>query len=92
MVASYGVLIPAIINWSKQNPNKEVADFPLSIFFGSSSFSVAPAPAHATAPAPTPAPAPAPASAPAPAHSSPSSVSGVLGKATSLDELDALTI
>jgi hypothetical protein len=88
MAASYSVLVLAIVSWTKQNPDIEAADFPLSNFFGSSSFSVAPAPAHATAPAPAPALAPAP----APAHSSPSSVSGVLGGASSLAELDALTV
>ena len=80
MAASYSVLVPAIVSWTKQNPDKEAADFPLSNFFGSSLFSVALAPAHKTAPTP------------APAHSSPSSISGVLGGASSLAELDALTV
>ena len=81
-----GVLVPAVVSWSRQNPEKDAADFTLADFFGSSSTSVAPAPAPA--PAPTPAPAPAP----TPAHSSPSSVSDVLGGASSLAELDALTV
>jgi len=83
-----GVLVPAVVSWSRQNPKKNAADFPLADFFGSSLTSVAPAPT----PAPVPAPAPAPASAPAPAHSSPSSVSDMLGGALSLVELDALTV
>ena len=78
IAASYGVLVPDIVSWSRQNPNKEAADFPLSNFFGSSSTSVAPAPA--------------PAPALAPAHSNPSSVSDVLSGASSLAELDALTV
>ena len=104
------VLVPAIFNWSRQNPEKNAADFPLADFLRSSSTSVAPAPTAALAPAPAPAPPPAPASppaptpapapapapasapAPAPAHSSPSSVSDVLGGASSLAELDALTV
>jgi hypothetical protein len=84
MAASYSAFLPAVIDWSKKNPHKEAADFPLSDFLGSSSFSVAPAPAPATAPAPAP--------APAPAHSSPSSISGVLGGASPLAEFDALTV
>ena len=39
MAASYSVLVPTIINWCKQNPDKEAAGFPLSNFFRSSSFS-----------------------------------------------------
>jgi hypothetical protein len=76
MAASYSAFLPTVIDWSKKNPHKEAVDFPLSDFLGSSSFSVAPAPAPATAPA----------------HSSPSSISGVLGGASSLAELDALTV
>jgi hypothetical protein len=67
LATSYSVLIPSVINWTKKKSDKEGADCPLHDFIGSSSFSVAPAPAHATAPTPTP------------SHSSPSSVSGVLG-------------
>ena len=67
------VLVPAVFNWTRQNPEKNAADFPLADFLGSSSTSVAPAPA--TAPAPAPAPAP-----------------DVLGGASSLAELDALTV
>ena len=90
MAATCGVLVPAIVSWSRQNPNKDAADFPLADFFGSSSTSVTPAPAPA--PAPPPAPAPAPTPAPTPAHSSPSSISDVLGGASSLAELDALMV
>ena len=66
-------LVPAVFNWSRQNPEKNAADFPLADFLGSSSTSVAPAPAAAPAPAPAPAP-------------------DVLGGASSLAELDALTV
>ena len=66
-------LVPAVFNWSRQNPEKNAADFPLADFLGSSSTSVAPA--RAAAPAPAPAPAP-----------------DVLGGASSLAELDALTV
>jgi len=45
-------LVPTVFNWTRQNPEKNAADFPLADFLGSSSTSVAPAPA------PTPAPAP----------------------------------
>ena len=62
-------LVPAVFNWTRQNPEKNAADFPLADFLGSSSTSVAPA----SAPAPAPA-------------------LGVLGGASSLAELDALTI
>ena len=67
-------LVPAVFNWTRKNPEKNAADFPLADFLaGSSSTSVAPAPATA----------PAPASAPAP---------DVLGGASSLAELDTLTV
>ena len=67
-------LVPAVFNWTRQNPKKDAADFPLADFLaGSSSTSVAPAPAAAPAPAPAPAP-------------------DVLGGASSLAELDALTV
>ena len=66
-------LVTCVFTWSRQNPEKKVADFPLADFFGSSSTSIAPAPA--AAPAPTSAPAP-----------------DVLGGASSLAELDALTV
>ena len=74
------VLVPAIFGWNKRNPEKDAADFPLADFFGSSSTSIVPAPS------PTPAPAPAP------AHSSPSFVSDLLSGASSLADLDALTV
>ena len=73
IVDMYSVLVPAVVDWSRQNLEKNAADFPLADFFGSSSTSVAPAPA--AAPAPTPAPAP-----------------DVLGGASPLAELDALTV
>ena len=66
-------LVPAVFNWTRQNPEKNAADFPLADFLASSSTSVAPA--HAAAPAPAPAQAP-----------------DVLGGASSLAELDALTV
>ena len=66
-------LVPAVFNWTRQNPKKDAADFPLGEFLGNSSTSVAPAPAAAPAPAPDPAP-------------------DVLGSASSLAELDALTV
>ena len=68
------ILVPAVFNWTRQNPEKNAADFSLADFLaGSSSTSVAPAPAAAPAPAPAPAP-------------------DVLGGASSLAELDALTV
>ena len=78
-------LVPAIINWTKENPDKTVHDFPLRSFVGSNSMNnntTAPSLAHATGPPLTA----------APAHSSPSSVSGALGGPSSLAELDAVTV
>ena len=50
-------LVPAVFNWTRQNPEKNAADFLLADFLaGSNSSSVAPAPAAAPAPAPAPAP------------------------------------
>ena len=68
----------------KENPDKTVDDFPMPSFVGSNSVNntTAPSPTHTTVPAP----------APAPAHRSPSSVSGVLGRPSSLAELDALIV
>ena len=67
-------LVPAVFNWTRQNPEKNAADFPLADFLaGSISTSIAPAPAAAPPPAPAPAP-------------------DVLGGASSLAELDALTV
>ena len=70
-------LVTGVITWTRQNPEKNAEDFPLADFLG------APAPALAPVPAPAPAPAPAPTPAPAP---------DVLGGASSLAELDALTV
>ena len=70
-------LVTGVYTWTRQNPEKNVEDFPLADFLG------APAPALAPVPAPAPAPALAPAPAPAP---------DVLGGASSLAELDALTV
>ena len=78
-------LVPAIINWTKENLDKTVHDFPLPSFIGSNSMNdntIAPSLAHATGP---------PLVA-APAHSSPSSVPGALGGPASLAELDAVTV
>ena len=78
-------LVPAIINWTKENPDKTVHDFPMPSFVGSNSMNnntIAPSLAHTTGP---------PLEA-APAHSSPSSVSGALGGPLSLAELDAVTV
>ena len=78
-------LVPVIINWTKENPDKTVHDFPLPSFVGSNSMknnTIAPSLAHATRPP----------LAVAPAHSSPSSVSGALGGPSSLVELDAVTV
>ena len=77
-------LIPAIINWTKENPDKTVDDFPMPSFVGSNSVNntTAPSPAHTTGPA----------LAPTPAHSSLSSVSDALGGPSSLAELNALTV
>ena len=78
-------LVPVIINWAKENPDKMVHDFPMPSFVGSNSMNnntIAPSHAHATG---------APLAA-APAHSSPSSVSGALGGPSSLAELDAVTV
>ena len=78
-------LVPVIINWTKENPDKTVHDFPLPSFVGSNSMNnntIAPSLAHAIGP---------PLVA-APAHSSPSSVSGTLDGPSSLAELDAITV
>ena len=78
-------LVPAIINWTKENPDKTIHDFPLPSFVGSNSMNnntIAPSLAQATGPP----------LAVAPAHSSPSSVYGALGGPSSLAELDALTV
>jgi hypothetical protein len=85
IASSISSLIPAVIDWTKKNPDKGLADFPLPSYVRSNSVNIAPpAPAHTTAHAPVP--------GPAPVHSSPSSVSGVLDGASSLAELDALTV
>ena len=78
-------LVPVIINWTKENLDKTVHDFPLPSFNGSNSMNnntIAPSLAHATGPP----------LAAAPAHSSPFSVFGALGGPSYLAELDALTI
>ena len=70
-------LVPVIINWTKENPDKTVHDFPLPSFVGSNSMNnntIAPSLAHTTGPP----------LAAAPAHSSPSSVSGALGGPSSV--------
>ena len=78
-------LVPAIIKWTKENPDKTIHDFPMPSFVGSNSMNnknTAPSLAHATGPP----------LAVAPAHSSPSSVSGALDGPLSLPELHALTV
>ena len=78
-------LVPVIINWTKENLDKMVHDFPLPSFDGSNFMNnntIAPSLAQATGPP----------LAAAPAHSSPSSVSGALGGPSSLAELDAVTV
>ena len=78
-------LVLAIINWTKENPDKTVHDFSMPSFVASNSMNnntIAPSLAQATGPP----------LAAAPAHSSPSSVSGALGGPSSLAELDALTV
>ena len=79
-------LVPAIINRTKENPNKTVHDFPMPSFVRSSSLNntTTPSRAHATGSSL--------ATATAPSHRSPSSISGMLGGPSSLAELDALTI
>jgi hypothetical protein len=85
VASNIGILIPEIIDWTKKNPDKGPADFSLPSYVGSNSVNITPpAPAHAIAHAPTP--------GPAPIYSSPSFVSGMLGGASSLAELDALTV
>src|SRR3954469_6679312 len=79
--ASVSSLIPVVIEWTKQNPDKTAADFPHTSFVGSNSVNIAPA-----------GPALASAHAPLASHSSPSSVPGVLGGPSPLAELDALTV
>ena len=79
--SSVSALIPAVIEWTKQNPDKTAADFPRTSFVGSNSVNIAPA-----------GPDLASGHAPLAAHSSPSSVSGVLGGPSPLAELDALTV
>src|SRR3954462_7064850 len=52
--ASVSSLIPAIIEWTKQNPDKTAADFPRTSFVGSNSVNIAPAaPALASGHAPS---------------------------------------
>ena len=78
-------LVPVIINWAKENPDKTVHDFSMPSFVRSNSMNnnnTAPSLAHATGPP----------LAVAPAHRCPSSVSGVLGGPSSLVELDAVTV
>ena len=78
-------LVPVIINWAKENPDKTVHDFPLPSFNGSNSMNnniIAPSLSHTTGPT----------LAASPAHSSPSLVSGALGGPSSLAELDAVTV
>ena len=78
-------LVLVIINWTKENPDKTVHDFPLPSFVGSNSMNnntTAPSLAYTTGPP----------LAAAPAHSSPSSVSGTLGGPSSLAKLDAVTV
>ena len=74
-------LILAIFNWSKSNPNAQPEDYPILSFVGSNSANTI-----------TPTPAQAIAKGPVLVHSSPTSVSGMLGGPSSLAALDALTI
>ena len=74
-------LLPALWDFTKNNPNARPEDFPLPSFFWSNSVNTrAPAPAQATA------------KGPAPVHSSPTSVSCMVGGPSALAELDALTV
>ena len=74
-------LLPALFDFTKNNPNARPEDFPLPSFVRSNSANTtAPTPAQATA------------KGPVPIHSSPTSVSGMLGGPLSLAELDALTV
>ncbi|KAI5017880.1 hypothetical protein ZWY2020_042768 [Hordeum vulgare] len=83
MAASLGQLVLAVFEYVRWNPEKGPEDFPLLSFVGSNSANITPpAPAHATANAHIP--------GLALVHNSPSSVSGVLGEASSLGELDAI--
>ena len=83
--SSISSLLLAFFEWTKKNPDKGPADFPLPSYVGSNSVNIAPpAPAHATAHAPVP--------GPSPIQSNPSSISGMLSGALSLAELDALTV
>jgi hypothetical protein len=86
---AFSATLPAVIKWTQENPTAMADQFPLPSFVGSNSVNIAAAPALATAPAPAPAPAPTPATI---AHSSPSSVPGRLGGASTLAELDTLTV
>lgn len=82
---SLGQLVPTVFEYVRRNPEARAQDFPLLSFVGSNSANIAPpAPAHTTANAPVP--------GLAPVHSSLSSVSRVLGGASSLAELDAMTV
>ena len=74
-------LLPALFDFTKNNPNARPEDFPLPSFVGSNS-------ANTT----TPAPAQATAKGLIPVHSSPTSISGMLVRPSSLAELDALTV
>lgn len=85
LVVSFSSLIPIVWDWTKNNPDKGPHAFPFPSFLGSNLVNIAPpAPAHATTDAPIP--------GLAPVQSSPSSVSGVLGGASSLVELDAIKV
>ena len=85
VAASLCQLVPAVFEYVMRNPEARAEDFPLLSFVGSNSGNIAPPPpAHAIANAPVP--------GIAPIHISPSSVSGVLGGASSLAELDAITV
>ena len=74
-------LIPALWDFTKNNPNARPEDFAHPSFVGNNSVNTrAPTPAQATA------------KGPAPVHSSPTSVSCMVGGPSSLAELDALTV
>jgi hypothetical protein len=87
--AAFSAALPAVIKWTQENLTATADQFPLPSIVGSNSVNITAAPALVTSPAPAPTLAPTPATI---AHSSPDSVSGRLGRASTLAELDALTV
>lgn len=80
--STFSALMPAMYKWTKENPNADT--FPIPSFIGSNSVNTAIAPAPATGHGLV-----APATV---AHSSPSFGSGMPGGASTLADLNAITV